>query len=428
MAIDPYIARGGVNVGGDVPNILAMIDQRNQQKRQNALQDQQIQKQSRAEEAKQTLAETQWALAQPDPHQAVASLPHIVSALQKQGIDVSNVPPDQLKTQLQNWQMKAASELGQGPPQETFGAAQPIQYQGQNALAQIGSGGTVRPIQGAAPYEKPTEAGSTPPVAVVGPSGKGQYVDRKDAIGKEPYSVIGTLGAGGGLTEQGIDIAAQGYLLTGQMPSGLTRIPGANLRVINRSAELAAANGDDAKAAVLNRQAVSAGKAALSKVTTQKALVGAFEKTALKNMDLAAQLSSQLSRTSSPILNRGLNAFRRGVTGDPETAQFTNALVAARTEYAKVLSGATGASGITDAARKEADELFGTATSNEALQAVLQTARQEMHNRMSSFDEQISEINASTAGIGTQPQAKQQPQTSAAPAASDVQALLDKYK
>ncbi len=343
--------------------------------------------------AQQIIAATSYVLGAPDGNAksvVESQFPEFISQLQQQfGHDWSQISEQQVRDMATAIQAKTKASIGEVAP---------------NRLVDVpldgGAIGQRDPMTNAltVPY-KPPEAGA--PVAVVGADGKPTYVNKADAVGKRPYekpsaSVI--LNGSAGLQGGGLDLAAQTYLQTGTMPSGLSRVPGASLKIVERAAEMAAANGDTAKSAVLNRQAVSAGKAALSKLTTQKALVGAFEKTAAKNMDLAASLSSQIARTNSPLVNRGIMAFQQGVAGDPETAQFVNALIAARTEYAKVLSGATGAAGITDSARAEANHLFSTATSNETLQAVLKVAKQEMANRMTSFDDQIAEVTASTAG------------------------------
>jgi len=375
-------------------------DSRAQEAHQSALDNQKMQQAEalRKQHAQTIAALTSHVISAPDG-QAKAyieqTFPEFVQQIQQSGHDWASLSDQQVRQTAQAMHDQSKVDLGESAP---------------NRLVDVplegGAIGQRDPMTNAltVPY-KPPEAGA--PVAVVGADGKPTYVQRSEAIGKRPYekpSQAVILNGSAGLEGGGLDLAAQTYLQTGTMPSGLSRVPGASLKIVARAAELAAANGDTAKSAVLNRQTVAASKAALSKITTQKALVGAFEKTALKNMDLAASLSSQLSRSGSPLLNRAIMAFRNGVTGDPQTAQMVNAITAARTEYAKVLSGATGASGITDSARHEAEQLFSTVSNNETLQAVLQVAKQEMANRMSSFDEQISEINSAAMGSGGAPQ------------------------
>jgi hypothetical protein len=230
---------------------------------------------------------------------------------------------------------------------------------------------------------------------------------------EKPASILGTIDLTGG----GLDFAAEKFRQTGQMPT-IARSPNQQVKIINRAAELAQANGDSATAAVLGQQANKAGQMALGQLTKQKTLVGAFEKTANKNLDLALQLSDKVDRTGSPIINKGIIHFKQGISGDPDTAAFVNALTSARTEYAKVLSGATGASGVTDSARKESEELFNTAQNPEQLKAAIATAKQEMANRMSSFDQQASELQPTLTG--------KKPTTGEHP--PEIQSLLDKYK
>lgn len=198
-------------------------------------------------------------------------------------------------------------------------------------------------------------------------------------------------GPGGDLTGDALDTAAQDYRRTGKLPP-LARDNATKMKIMNRSAELARAEGNDAAATVLDRQNFKANQLALNKVTSQKNMVGSFEKTFEKNLQLTEQLSKNVDRTGSPLINRGLQAWRTGVAGDPDTKAFMNALTTARDEYAKILSGATGAAGITDSARHEAEQLFSTIDSPETLAYVANVARQETHNRMSSFEEQEAEI------------------------------------
>lgn len=285
----------------------------------------------------------------------------------------------------QGLEYHAMQQLGQSPPQPT--------------LQKLGPGDTLIQTQGTtvnptAAYTAPAKESDAAPTAIMGPNGKGVFVSHKEAIGKQPFSQqdANSQAMAGALTPEGLDIAAEKYRVTGTLPTGLYRVPGATAKIISRAAQMAAAQGDDASAAILGQQANKASQTALGALTKQQTLVGSFEKTASKNMDLALQLSNEVDRTGVPIINKGLIHFRQNITGDPATAKFVNALVAARTEYAKVLSGATGAQGVTDSARREAEHLFSTATTPEALPGVIETAKQEMRNRMQSFDEQKQEL------------------------------------
>jgi hypothetical protein len=203
----------------------------------------------------------------------------------------------------------------------------------------------------------------------------------------------------GSFTPEALDLLSEQAYRTGKVniPYGLTRNdPTIVSRVWDMAAAKAASDGNSAAQTVASQHAYQATTSALGALTKQATLVGAYEKTAEKNMDLAFQLGNQVDRSNSPLINKGIIAWKQGITGDPETAGFVNALTAAENEYAKVLSGATGAAGITDAARKEAHDLFSKIDSQQMLAFTIGpqgVARTEMHNRMGSFNEQQTVLN-----------------------------------
>lgn len=132
---------------------------------------------------------------------------------------------------------------------------------------------------------------------------------------------------------------------------------------------------------------------ALQTLSDQRARIGVAEDTALRNLQLARQLSGRVPRTSIPLINQALLANRANIEGDPATVQFYNAIITARAEYAKVLSGNTSAAGITDSARREADELIRPDMTPQQIDAVINTAQTEMANRMGSFDDMIGGVS-----------------------------------
>lgn len=377
MAIDPNIARGGVNVGADVPNILAMIDQRNQQQRQNALVDRTQQKQDRADEAKQTLAETQWALSQQDPHQAVTQLPHIIAALKNQGVDIATVQPDQLRAQLQGWQMKAASELGVGPPEETFGAAQTVTIPGQNgaaprnALAQIGNRGNVRQVPGVEPYDPekfgtPQDLvyGGKPAVAQVGSRGTVRPIP-----GAAPYNKPG---AGDTFDPNSVENTAQ-LIYKGQLAplSGFALKTPWGQAVTNRLAEI-----DKTQQAGGAEQFSGGTFAAKAKTlrdfsTGQQGNSVRFMNVAISHINTLQQLGKELDNGDTQAFNKLKNAWK-SQTGQPAPTSFT----AARDIVANEVVKAVTASGGALADRQEAQAQISTASSWDQLAGIADTWKQ----------------------------------------------------
>lgn len=205
--------------------------------------------------------------------------------------------------------------------------------------------------------------------------------------------------SGSMLTPEGQDLAAQEYLNTGKLPPGLGHASaGINAKIVSRAAEIAAANGNDAQAAALNRASFKSAQVGLTALTKQRTLVGAFERTALKNLEIAVDESAKVDRTGVPALNRWLLAGKKSLSGDVEVGRFNAALTSALNEYAKVLSGATGAAGISDAARREAEELLSTANTPEQVTGIVEIMKREMANREAGFAEQEAQLKETMSG------------------------------
>lgn len=220
------------------------------------------------------------------------------------------------------------------------------------------------------------------------------------------------------LTPEGQDLAAQEYLNTGKLPPGLGRASaGINAKIVSRAAEMAAANGNDAQAASLNRAAFKSAQTGLTALTKQRTLVGAFERTALKNLEIALDESGKVDRTGLTPLNKWLNAGKKA-TGDVEVGRFNAALTSALNEYAKVLSGNTGAGGISDAARHEATELLSTANTPEQVIGIVEIMKREMANREAGFAEQEAQLKETMSGkpsVGVGPASPGAPAAPGAP-------------
>lgn len=184
-----------------------------------------------------------------------------------------------------------------------------------------------------------------------------------------------------------IDLLASQYLIDRKLPT-FSRAAGGDanrVAVLTRASQIAEANGDDAASLAAKQAAIKSAQSALTDQGKKGAAMGQSEKTAMYNLQMAVDLGKKTDRTGSPLINRGIIDWRTGVTGDPDTKSFVNALTTAKDEYAKVVSGATGAAGITDAARKESDQLFSRIDSQASLEQVIGVAKQEMANRIKGY-------------------------------------------
>jgi hypothetical protein len=117
-----------------------------------------------------------------------------------------------------------------------------------------------------------------------------------------------------------------------------------------------------------------------------------FERTASQNFDLALKLSKDAVPTDwGPWLNKWIE---NGETqaGNTNVPPYVTAMLTGANEYAKIMSGATGAQGATVDSRREAAELFSPYLSAGQIARVVAVAKADMENRKSSLYGQIDDI------------------------------------
>jgi hypothetical protein len=203
--------------------------------------------------------------------------------------------------------------------------------------------------------------------------------------------------AGGLLQGDALDLAASEYRLTGKIPPLGRGETGAmnRVRVIQQAAAQAKAAGEDSQATIIGQAAFKASQGAYTAIKKSQTMVGNYEKTALSNMQIALDASKAVDRTGSPLLNKWILSGRKSLAGDPAVSRLDTAITTVAEEYAKVMTGATGSSAATDSARKTAHDMINSAQTPEQLETVLNTMKQEMQNRMNSYDQQLQELKGS---------------------------------
>lgn len=130
---------------------------------QNAQADQQAQNAARAQaqqehDARVKYLQTNAIIASPDPVAAVRQYaPDMIAEIEQQNGPGSfdKIPPDALVAHLKQIAPQLAAKAGIAPDQEKFGEPIDANYQGKPSKIQVGSKGTVRPVAGATPYNKP---------------------------------------------------------------------------------------------------------------------------------------------------------------------------------------------------------------------------------------------------------------------------------
>jgi hypothetical protein len=162
-------------------------------------------------------------------------------------------------------------------------------------------------------------------------------------------------------------------------------------------------NATDVAAAPADMKAQAA---TMTDMTKRTSVADASEQTALKNLGLAREMLSKADQSGSPLANSIQNKIRSGLFGDPQVSAYQNAISTARNEYARVISMATGAQGITDYAMREGQKLFPDDLAPAQFDANYQVAAREMANRTGAMHDQISQAKAkihSPAGTVTPP-------------------------
>lgn len=191
-------------------------------------------------------------------------------------------------------------------------------------------------------------------------------------------------------SSEAVDYAAAQYRQTGRMPSLGAGQTGAAMRqrILSRAAQLASADGSTAEADVIQQRALSANSTALATLTRQMTMVHNFEQTALANLELAVEASEQTPRTGSPIINNIMMEAQRRGGGDPQVQRLVIAIETFAEEYAKVMSGATGAAAATDDSRRQAHRMISADMTIPQIRVVAGQMRAEMANRITSLREE----------------------------------------
>jgi len=193
------------------------------------------------------------------------------------------------------------------------------------------------------------------------------------------------------LSEDAVNDAAARFLLTGQLPPGMSRNSANLSAVYNAASNLAKESGNDSQATVIATMANQADQRSYANLQKQLDAISAFEGTAIKNLNMLVDQANKVDLGAFPLVNQALLTGKMNV-GDPEAAKLMAIVKPFVDEYAKILSGSTGAAGATDTARREAAEIIAPYMSPETINALAPFITQELNNRTGSMEEQLVEI------------------------------------
>lgn len=211
----------------------------------------------------------------------------------------------------------------------------------------------------------------------------------------------------------GIYIASNGQIKP-QYPMGTSGLAYKDAfdKQLNQSMQEQGITANDFASGLASRKADTA---TLTKMSQLQSQIGTFEQTALKNADLALSLAPKGGAQGGvPLFNRWVQAGRQNIAGDKDVAAFNAALGTFADEYAKVVSGSTNGSGTTDAAKATAESRINGAMTYPQLQSVIGVMKQEMGNRTSAIDDNVSAVKQRLGG-----RSNLAPQPGSSPAPND---------
>jgi hypothetical protein len=176
----------------------------------------------------------------------------------------------------------------------------------------------------------------------------------------------------------------------GHFPPGFTRGRGGP-QFVQRVMHEVGATGDP-NDFITNQATVKADDRSLSNMTKMADAATSFERTASQNFDTALRLAKDAVPTDwGPWLNHWVMTGETQM-GDTNVPPHVTAMLTGANEYAKIMSGSTGAQGSTVDSRREAAELFSPYLSKGQIERVVEIAKTDMQNRKGSLYGQIDDI------------------------------------
>jgi hypothetical protein len=196
-------------------------------------------------------------------------------------------------------------------------------------------------------------------------------------------------GVNQGLNDDALHNAAWADILTGD--SGIKgygkEATGQRAQVANIKAQIAKDAGVTPQELATTKGRNKALQTSLTKLQSQSDMMQKSEKGFQNNMDQALALSAKLDRTGSPLINKWLLGGQAAL-GDPDVAALDAAITTASTDYARIMSGQTGAGGTPISTAEEAKKLLRKELSDKSLNAVADVLHVDIKGQQDAVDSQ----------------------------------------
>lgn len=223
------------------------------------------------------------------------------------------------------------------------------------------------------------------------------------------------------LSPDAADFSARSYLRTGQMPGG-TRNQYMIDQVLEEATKLAKAdidadhpNGHDVNDYIEGRATLKADTASLAKVTAVRNAAEGYEKGTIAALD---KMVTMIPKTPEPLHVPLFTKWARTgstATGGTDVLPYEAQLITALDQYAKVLSGSTGAQASTDSARNLALSLIPPGTTADQIPAIVDTLKADMALKIKGYNDEIGAIQKDVHTPGGSPESHKAETAPAAP-------------
>lgn len=213
---------------------------------------------------------------------------------------------------------------------------------------------------------------------------------------QNPVGTAGA-GAGGGLSQQGLDLAAAQFARTGQLPS-FSRDPLERRRIINRAAQIESEAGNTPGDTVTNRMDQKAVQQSYNAITKDLTAIGPYNNMLETNGAVAKELATKAIASSAQLANKPINWLRQNATDNPDVAKYLAQIRIFTTEAARVLNNPRLVGQLTDTARKEMEGVINGDMPLNATIGVIDRLTQDGRIRVGSMEDQAAFLKDRLAG------------------------------
>jgi hypothetical protein len=233
----------------------------------------------------------------------------------------------------------------------------------------------------------------------VQPDGNGGFIGLSKKTNKmEKIPQDANVVAGGQISGDALELAAQGYLMDRKLPTNLGRgQQGARntIKIMDRAAALAKESGMTSEETAINQILAKAKSLALAQNTKDLAAIRPYNAMLEKNGDIAISLAEKAISTNAKLANRSINWLKQNASDNPDVAEFLAQARIVTTEAARVLNNPRLVGQLTDSARHEMEGILNGDMPLESFTRVVRRLQSDGKNRVDAMVEENNSLKQS---------------------------------